>query len=835
MVRSVASPTDGKSCLAYTVACSLFAAPAWANPIDEIAAPVSANLKLQLEVFVNSRPTNLLVPAALSPDGDLAIERGELEEAGVKAPGKGPRSEQIFLERSGLAYRYDEAKQRIYFNVSEEQRVAKIYDSRGERPAVPPTTQSWGALVNYIIFASSSSSISHLIPRFSTVNASLDMRMFSPVGQLTQTGIVGNQSNYDLFRYRSAGGLRLDTTYTYMDEDRLITYRAGDVITGGFEWTRSVRLGGAQVQRNFTIRPDLVTAPLPSISGSAAVPSTVDVFVNGARVMTQQVGDGPFRVTNLPVATSGANAEVIIRDASGRETRKELALFSGERLLAEGLFDFTMEAGFSRRFYAFRSNNYDNHFVGSGGFRYGFSNSLTLKGHAEGGAGVANGGAGALFSLGSYGTVETALSGSFGVGGSGAQAYASYSYVSGSGISLSLSSQRAFGNYEDLAARTIFNSNVALPLVGPAIPVAATPFFGSLFGVYGLPPRSVDRLSIGAPVYGLGGSASIAVAQIIPRLPDALPLVRDLANSRLVTASYSRELPYDGNLFISAYANFAGHHDRGLFLGVAFPIGEKIRATVGAQSVPDPFTGKTQIGGKAQMQKAMGSEVGNYGWTLSATEGRNRLNGGNLSYRSSLGTARIDAIQQGNLISTTGQFEGAIGATGMSVAAGPAVGDAFAIVDAGAPDVRVLHDNRPLGRTNMFGKLLAPNLRAYQRNKIAIDPNTLPLNAAPANTQQIVTPAYRSGVAVDFGVRTNLKSATLILADLSGKPIEAGSRGRLEGGDAFMVGYDGRAFVRGMTAEDNVVIVDLGSRDCHASFRYDLQAGNPQTIKATCE
>jgi outer membrane usher protein FimD/PapC len=28
-------------------------------------------------------------------------------------------------------------------------------------------------------------------------------------------------------------------------------------------WTRPVRLGGIQVQRDFSIRPDLVTLPLP--------------------------------------------------------------------------------------------------------------------------------------------------------------------------------------------------------------------------------------------------------------------------------------------------------------------------------------------------------------------------------------------------------------------------------------------------------------------------------------------------------------------------------------------------------------------------------------------
>ena len=63
-----------------------------------------------------------------------------------------------------------------------------------------------------------------------------------------------------------------------------MSYRAGDTISGRtLAWTRPIRLGGLQVQRNFALRPDLVTLPLPSYSGSAAVPSTVDVYVNNIK------------------------------------------------------------------------------------------------------------------------------------------------------------------------------------------------------------------------------------------------------------------------------------------------------------------------------------------------------------------------------------------------------------------------------------------------------------------------------------------------------------------------------------------------------------------------
>jgi outer membrane usher protein len=121
--------------------------------------------------------------------------------------------------------------------------------------------------------------------------------------------------------------LRLDTTWTYKDPDRTLTYRAGDMISGGLSWTRPVHLGGIQIQRGFSIRPDLVTLPLPSFSGSAAVPSTVDVYVNGVRTVSQDVDSGPFRINNLPILSGQGDASIVVRDSSGREVATTLPFF----------------------------------------------------------------------------------------------------------------------------------------------------------------------------------------------------------------------------------------------------------------------------------------------------------------------------------------------------------------------------------------------------------------------------------------------------------------------------------------------------------------------------
>ncbi len=92
----------------------------------------------------------------------------------------------------------------------------------------------------------------------------------------------------------SNGYLRYDTAWTDTDAGSATAWTAGDVITGALPWTTSVRLGGVQWARNFAARPDLVTYPMPEFAGQAAVPSAVDVFVNGFRAGRHTVQPGPF-------------------------------------------------------------------------------------------------------------------------------------------------------------------------------------------------------------------------------------------------------------------------------------------------------------------------------------------------------------------------------------------------------------------------------------------------------------------------------------------------------------------------------------------------------------
>ena len=73
-----------------------------------------------------------------------------------------------------------------------------------------------------------------------------------------------------------------------------------------------------------------------------------------------------------------------------------------------------------------------------------------------------------------------------------------------------------------------------------------------------------------------------------------------------------------------------------------------------------------------------------------------------------------------------------------------------------------------------------------------------------------------------------MKPAIVVFNGADGKPLPAGARGQIEGGESFTVGYDGRAYVKDLGAENKVTIT-MVDRECHASFGYQAHP-NEQVV-----
>ena len=99
-------------------------------------------------------------------------------------------------------------------------------------------------------------------------------------------------------------------------------------------------MGGLQYQRNFANAPLLITYPEAAVSGTAVVPSTVDIYIGNARAYSTQVRPGPFSLSNLPVPVGAGNVRVVVRDVFGKETTAVVPYVRYDAMLKKGLARF---------------------------------------------------------------------------------------------------------------------------------------------------------------------------------------------------------------------------------------------------------------------------------------------------------------------------------------------------------------------------------------------------------------------------------------------------------------------------------------------------------------
>ncbi|MDP4823049.1 MAG: fimbria/pilus outer membrane usher protein, partial [Aestuariivirgaceae bacterium] len=145
--------------------------------------------------------------------------------------------------------------------------------------------------------------------------------------------------------------------------------------------------------------------------------------------------------------------------------------------------------------------------------------------------------------------------------------------------------------------------------------------------------------------------------------------------------------------------------------------------------------------------------------------------------------------------------------------------DGYAVADVGVPGVTVSMNNRPAAVTGWHGKALVSDLRAYEVNRISIDPLDLPENTTTAATAIEAVPARGSGVTIAFGGSTGT-SAMLVLRDATGAFLPPGTPIALNGAKATIpMGYDGEVWLKDLKAENRIVST-LQNGTCTANFAF---------------
>ena len=694
--------------------------------------------QLFVELVVNGRSTGDVVELALAGEA-MIVPVAALRRNGVPlAPGD--EGEIDVARRPDLGARYDAALQQLHLTIAPDRLpVARIAATGAQRMA---SVADWGAMLNYELYGQTAAGRS---------SAALwtEQRLFGPAGTLSNTGT-----------WRSgAGYLRYDTSIRRIDEDRALGWAAGDLITRALPWTTAIRMGGIQVARDFGVRPDLVTMPLPRFAGQAAVPSAVDLFVDGYRRQSATVEPGRFLLDNIPVVNGAGEATIVTTDAVGRQIATTIPFYVSASLLRPGLSDGGAEIGFVRRGYGLRSFGYGP-LVASGTWRRGTTERLTLEAHGEMGGGVALAGIGAVVAPWRIGTLSLSAARS-----NGAMRYSlGYSYAA-RGFSIAALHEERDRRFRDLGDFDLRST---------------------------LRNRRADRVIASVT---LGRHGSLGAAYLDGRALDG-------ARARIASLSYSRPLFGHASLFVSADRDVStGRTSAQLRLFVPFG-----RNAANAGISRTGGRNLYQIGYARAMPASGGLGVD----ANIATDASGTAYGqATATWRARPVTVQAGGAVVGGARSAWGSVSGALVAMDHGVFAANQVSDAFAVVATGTRGVKVAYENQTIGVTDARGYLFVPNIVSWLPSRFSIDPLALSVDHVAPQVETRLAVRRASGAVVRLPVRRS-RNVTLKLVDPAGRALAPGGRVTRAGMPDAVTGWDGVVYLEDVGAH---IALDVLRRD----------------------
>jgi len=584
-------------------------------------------------------------------------------------------------------------------------------------------------------------------------------------GLLELGGFAGWGAGQTHILARDLGGhvnvIRLDTTWTLDQPMQLASLRFGDAISGTSSWGGAVRFGGVQWATNFSTQPGFTSFPLPGMSGEAALPSTVELYVDNALRMSREVPSGPFSVQDLPVRTGQGDARLVVRDILGREQVIIMPFYATPRLLQQGLQDYSYELGFVRRNFGTDSNNYGRA-LAVGTHRLGITEQFTGEIHGELLGHQQTLGLGGVLMLPAAGV----LSGSFA---------ASHSDRGVGGL-LELGFQRQ-GRYFSFGAKT---------------QLASQRFAKLGLQPEELAPRHISRVFVDLATSDHGSFTANYTEQAF----------RDRTGNRILTASYSRKVGSLGNLSASVTRLLSGDAKTNFYLNFSVSLGKRTNASISTSAQPGREQARLQVSRSVPAGSGMG-------YRLVAGAGDSDRRAVEVKLQNEVGTYTLLADQSLSQTAFRGSASGGVAFLGGSAFLSRRITDSFAVVQ--VPDysgVGIYADNQLVARTDANGYALLPRLRPYQENTVRIEQADLPLDAQIDAVQLDAVPYFRSGLLLKFPVKRSRGALLTVVLD-NGEPLPAGAQAQIIGdnveeNEVFPTGMRGEVYLTGLAVSNRL-------------------------------
>jgi outer membrane usher protein FimD/PapC len=747
-------------------------------------------IQLFLNISINSNISKDLISVRQDQDRKLYIRSRDLKALRVKMDEHIPDNQWVYInDLNGIQFKYLENEQSLNLKVPSNMLTGYSVDLNGQQVTSPNLLKMKplnAAILNYSLYQTMTN----------------DENVFSGTAEGIFNSAIGNFSSGVLYNgsnensYSHEKWVRLESKWQYVDPEKIRIYTLGDFISNSPDWGSSVRLAGFQWSSAYSQRGDIVTSALPQFSGSAALPSTLDLYVNQQKIYSGLVPSGPFDIKQLPFI-SGNEVTLVTTDATGQQSITKKPYYFSSKILAKGINEFSVDVGVPRYNYGLYSNDYDDATFASGAIRYGYSNSLTLSGGAEASTdGLSNLGTGFAKNVLGIGVINADIAASQYKDENGYSALLGLEGRISKNISFNTSYRKVFDNYFDLA-----RVSQVRYLKDNQINAESQNYLN-----YSALADEIFRAGINYNFYA-GYGVYLGYNQI--KYSD---------NSyKLLSTNLSGSLDKNWGFYASAYKDYENHKDYGVYFALRYTPSSKVNAITSVSSDSGSLRYRQEIFGLSEPQ------IGSFGWGGYVERDQDaKENNASVyaSYRARAAylTGRYNRFGDNDqvAVSATGSLVAAAG----RIFAANEIGDGYAVVINAGPQSQIINGGVNLGKTDKSGRFLIPSLMPYQVNHIYLDPSYLPLNWNVKSTDQKTVVGYRQGTLVDFGAHQVI-SGLVKLVDQNNSPLMPGYTVRINGQQNGMVGYDGEVFIPNLLKQNKLEVDLLDHGSCQVDFTYN--------------
>lgn len=591
------------------------------------------------------------------------------------------------------------------------------------------------------------------------------------------------------------------------------TYSSGDIFD-------AVRLRGAKLETDESMRPQTLQGFAPSVRGIARTAAKVVIRQNGYEIYQTNVQPGAFELTDFYPSGTNGDLEVTVEEEDGRKDVFVVPYSAVPSLQREGQKSYSLSLG---RLEGGMSQRQDD--VVQGELKWGLPAGVTLYGGLQASNNYRAYALGGGLNLGTFGAVS--------------------GDITHAGTTLNGGQQESGQSLRFLYAKSLNSLGTHFQLVG---------YRYSTKGFYSL-NESTWETSSGAQRYAKKGQAQASINQRIGDLGSLYLSAsrqtywgRDDVDQNIQIGLNGSVKSLTWGVAYSQSDNSLGGNDRSVALNFSMPL---MSPDIHSRKSGSSVTANASLGttferdGTSRHRASLGGTIfedSRLSYNLNQTydtRGNGNSTDASVGYIGGYGEGRIGVSRSASSRQLRTDLSGGILIHEGGITVGPRLGETNILVDTnGAAGVAI--EGVSGVKTDYFGHALVTSASPYRENRVSLDTRSFGDDTEADDTVSNVVPNRGAIVKTSFGMRTGKKALITLTRD--GQHLPFGTMVTLssnaeENPISGIVGDDGEVYMSGLPETGSLIATwgDDSSRTCQANYTIPQNSKGLPQISAVCK